>query len=102
MSPLIDQKRDEVAALCRRTHARRLDVFGSVTRSDFDPQRSDIDFLVEFEDVPPREYADAYFGLKEGLEALFGRPVDLLTPSNLANPYFRRRVIAELKTVYAS
>lgn len=102
MNPLLDQKRKEVADLCRRSGARRLDAFGSVSREDFDPLRSDLDFLVELDDAPPAEYAKAYFTLKEGLEALFGRPVDLLTPSNLTNPHFRRRITAERQTVYAS
>ncbi|ROZ61651.1 nucleotidyltransferase family protein [Ramlibacter sp. WS9] len=102
MNPLLDQKRNEVADLCRRSGARRLDAFGSVTREDFDPLNSDLDFLVEFDSAAPSAYAQAYFELKEGLEALFGRPVDLVTPSSLSNPYFRQRVTAERQTVYAS
>ncbi len=101
MTNLIDQHRDEVAALCRRAGARRLDAFGSAVRPDFNPQSSDLDFLVEFDDVPPTAYASAYFALKEGLESLFGRPVDLVTGSSLANPYFRERVLAERQNVYA-
>ena len=66
------------------------------------PATSDLDFLVEFADVPPAAYAQAWFTLKEGLEALFGRPVDLVTPSALANPYFRQRIAAERQNVYAS
>jgi predicted nucleotidyltransferase len=102
MYALLDQKRSEVADLCRRSGARRLDVFGSAVRADFDPQHSDLDFLVEFDNTPPAVYAQAFFALKEGLEALFNRPVDLMTQSSLVNPYFRRRVTAELQTVYAS
>jgi predicted nucleotidyltransferase len=101
MTNLIHQHRDEVAALCRRAGARRLDAFGSAVRADFDPQASDLDFLVEFDEVPPAAYAQAYFALKEGLESLFGRPVDLVTNSSLANPYFRERIIAERQNVYA-
>ena len=59
-------------------------------------------FLVEFEDLGPSAYAQAFFNLKVGLEALFKRPVDLLTPSSLTNPFFRRRVAAECQTLYAS
>ncbi|OGA97088.1 MAG: hypothetical protein A3E79_03115 [Burkholderiales bacterium RIFCSPHIGHO2_12_FULL_61_11] len=102
MHYLLDQKQKEVADLCRRSGARRLDAFGSVVRSDFDPEHSDLDFLVEFENAPPAAYAKAYFALKEGLETLFGRPVDLVTESSLANPYFRQRVTAERQSVYAS
>lgn len=102
MNIFLDQKRKEVTDLCRRSGARRLDAFGSVVRADFDPLRSDLDFLVEFDNAPPAAYAQAYFALKEGLEVLFGRPVDLVTESSLANPYFRHRVTNERQTVYAS
>lgn len=100
MLNLLDQHQEEVAALCRQTHARRLDAFGSVVRQDFDPATSDLDFLVEFADLPPTAYADAYFALKEGLEQLFHRPVDLVTPASLSNPFFRDRVLAERQPLY--
>jgi predicted nucleotidyltransferase len=101
MSNLIEQRRSELMALCRRSGARRLDVFGSAARGDFDPATSDLDFLVAFDDLPPSQYADAFFELKENLESLFGRSVDLLTEASLENPYFRERVYAERKPVYA-
>lgn len=101
MTSIIDQHRDEVAALCRRAGARRLDIFGSAIRDDFDPVTSDLDFLVEFDELPPKAYADAYFTLKDSLERLFGRPVDLLTDSSVENPYFRERINAERQPVYA-
>ncbi len=75
--------------------------FGSALRADFDPAASDLDFLVEFDDLPPAKYAGAYFALKDSLEALFGRPVDLITEASLENPYFRDRVQAERQPVYA-
>ena len=100
MTPIIEQNRDAIAASCRRFGARRLDIFGSAARGDFDPATSDLDFLVEFDDLPPAQYADAYFALKDSLEALFGRPVDLITEANLENPYFRDRVQAERQPVY--
>ena len=101
MTNLIDRRLDEVAVLCRLAGARKLDAFGSAVRADFDPQTSDLDFLVEFDDVPPAAYAKAYFALKEGHESLFGRPVDLVTGSSLVNPYFRERILAERQSVYA-
>ena len=101
MSDLIDQHREEVAALCRRIGARRLDVFGPAVRADFDPISSDLDFLVEFDDLAPARYADAYFAPKESLEALFDRSVNLVIHAGLRNPFFRDRVIAERKLVYA-
>jgi len=101
MTDVIDKHMEEVAALCRRTGAQRLDAFGSAVRAAFDPATSDLDFLVELDALPPAQYAEAYFSLKEGLEAVFGRPVDLLTEASLENPHFRDRIARERRTVYA-
>ena len=101
MTKFIERHREEVATLCRRAHARRLDIFGSAVRDDFDPVTSDLDFLVEFDDLSPTQYAEAYFVLKESLEGLFGKPVDLITEANLENPYFRDRVESERLPLYA-
>src|SRR5262244_388898 len=60
--------RRELRALCRRFHVRRLDLFGSAARGDFDPERSDTDFLVEFDRAHPDALSlRTYFGLKEAL-----------------------------------
>lgn len=84
----------KVGAVCRRYPVRRLAVFGSAVRDDFDPERSDVDFLVEFGPTSPEEHADAYFGLLADLEALFGRRVDLVESAALRNPYRRREIEA--------
>jgi hypothetical protein len=87
---------DALPGVCHRFHVRQLDLFGSAaTGRDFDPARSDLDLLVSFDPLPPVEYANAYFGLLEALEALAGRPIDLVTEAALANPFLRRRVDAE-------
>jgi uncharacterized protein len=101
MSNRFHEHRREVTALCRKSDVRRLAVFGSAVRDYFDPARSDLDFLVEFDDMPPARYAEAYFSLKEGLEKLFSGPVDLVTGSSLANPYFRTRIANESRNVFA-
>ncbi len=101
MPNVIDQHRKELTLLCRRFGAKRLDAFGSALRADFDASRSDLDFFVELDPLPPARYAEAYFALKEGLESLFGLPVDLITESSLANPFFRDRLAGERQTVYA-
>jgi predicted nucleotidyltransferase len=56
--------------------------------NDYDPARSDLDFLVEFGAAATGTYADAFFGLKESLEQLFGRP--LVAAAAIRNPYFRK------------
>lgn len=101
MIDTIERHRERLADLCRHFGATRLDVFGSALRADFDPANSDLDFLVEFEPLSPVRHAEAYFELKRELESMFGRPVDLLTPSALDNPFLRRRINAERQAVYA-
>lgn len=102
MHPTIETRRDELAALCARHGVRRLDLFGSAATGRFDPQTSDFDFLVDFESAPPAEMADRYFGLLESLEALLGRPVDLVMSSAIRNPYFRQAVESSRTLLYAA
>jgi uncharacterized protein len=96
---ILDRSAD-LAALCQRRHARQLDLFGSAVRQDYAPERSDLDFIVSFNTLAPADYADAFFSLKQDLETLFHRPVDLLTEHALRNPHLRDRVNAERLTVY--
>jgi hypothetical protein len=98
----ISSHREELRELCRRFHVRRLDLFGSATGDDFDPARSDLDFLVEFDPSPPGGYADAFFGLKESLEQLFGRSVDLVAGAAIRNPFFRESVEGAKVPLYAA
>jgi predicted nucleotidyltransferase len=91
----------DIAELCRRFDVRRLDLFGSAATGRFDPARSDLDFLVAFEEMPPGRYAKAYFGLREGLEALFQRRVDVLTEGSIENPYLRRQIESEKRPLYS-
>lgn len=101
MQSLVSPKLPEIEALCRFHGVRRLDLFGSAARGDTTAD-SDLDFLVDLGDRQPADYARAYFGLKDALEALFGRPVDLVTPPALANPHFRARIESERVGLYAS
>lgn len=77
-------------------------MFGSAATECFDPARSDVDFLVVFEQMPPAEYAEAYFGLLEGLEELFSLRVDLVTEASLENPYLRQAIEASHTELYAA
>ena len=102
MSPFIDDHRAALKGLCRRYRVRSLFLFGSAARDDFDTGRSDVDLLVEFEALPPGGYADAYFGLRESLEALFGRDVDLVALSAVRNPYVRADIERTRALLYAA
>ncbi|MCC7241012.1 MAG: nucleotidyltransferase domain-containing protein [Acidobacteria bacterium] len=102
MSPEVSEHADAIADLCRRYGVLRLELFGSAAAGTDDPTRSDLDFLVEFQPLEEGTYADTYFGLMEGLEALFHRPVDLVVASAIKNPYFRQSVDDTKTLLYAA
>lgn len=102
MIAAIEEHRAELEELCRRHHVVTLALFGSATRDDFDPERSDLDFLVDFEPQPLGGYADSFFGLLESLELLFGRSIDLVVASAIRNPYFRQSVDQTKSLLYAA
>jgi predicted nucleotidyltransferase len=102
MVEIAEAQQRALEELCRRFRVRRLELFGSATDERFDPATSDLDFLVEFEELGDGEHADAYFGLMEELEALFGRPVDLLMPGAITNPYFLENIQASRTVLYAA
>ena len=100
MIPAIEKRADEVKRLCLQYGVRRLDLFGSAATGPYDPEASDLDFLVEFQPAALDAYADAYFGLLEALGRLFGRPVDLVVESAIKNPYFLQSVERTRTPVY--
>ncbi|BDZ65561.1 nucleotidyltransferase family protein [Agromyces mangrovi Wang et al. 2018] len=93
--------RDAVAAVCRARGVRRMRVFGSATGDRFDEVHSDVDLLVEFQQGVADPF-DAYFGLKEDLEELFGRRVDLVMADAIRNPYFEAGAVATAEELYAA
>ena len=92
MIPLITDNTDELAEICRRHHVKRLEVFGSAAVGDFDPNTSDIDFLVEFDDSDEFLLFQTRRDLTQELESLFNRSVDIVIFANVENPYFRTSV----------
>jgi predicted nucleotidyltransferase len=102
MNPSISQHRCEIADICRRYQVHRLELFGSAVEERFDPQRSDIDLLVEFEPLADGEHADTYFGLLEALEALFSRHVELVMILAIRNRYFLEAVEPTRTLLYAA
>jgi hypothetical protein len=96
--------REELRTLCRHFHVRRLEVFGSAARgADFDPARSDLDFLVEFERNAPEALSlKSFFDFKEALEKLFGRSVDLIEPAAIKNPYLKASIERSRETLFAA
>lgn len=102
VSPQVAQRKEVIEQLCRDFHVRRLELFGSAAAGKDRPGESDLDFLVEFEQLPLGAYSDSYFGLLEALGRLFDRPIDLVVASAIKNPYFRKAVEQSKTLLYAA
>lgn len=103
MHKVIEEKRKEIEAICRRHGVKRLEIFGSAARGeDFDPERSDADFLVEFNAVPKADALGAFFGLRDALSAALGRSVDLVQTGAVSNPYILKTINEDRELLYAA
>jgi predicted nucleotidyltransferase len=104
MVSTISEKQSELASLCQQYGVQRLELFGSAATADrFDPDRSDLDFIVEF--LPGQSmgpWLEHYFNFREALSSLFGRPVDLVMASAIKNPYFIREANRTRRLLYGS
>jgi predicted nucleotidyltransferase len=101
MNALIENQLQKIRDLCYEHQVETLHVFGSVLSEDFSVE-SDIDILIQFQEMSHEQYAEYYFSLHEKLEQLFGRKVDLLTQRSLSNPYFIAKVERTKKLLYAA
>ena len=101
MHPLIDNNREAIAGICRVHGVKSLQAFGSVLRDDFDPTRSDVDVLVEFEASAADSFSN-FLDLKEALEVLFQRPVDLVEPRAIRNRRLRYYIDQNKSPIYAA
>ena len=90
--------RERIAAFCDRHRIRRLALFGSVLREDFDTT-SDVDVLVDFE--AGAKTGLAFFDMQDELSAIIGRQVDLNTPG-FPGRHIRERALRESRDVYVA
>lgn len=102
MHSLIEQNREKIAGLCRQYGVKRLEVFGSILRGDFDPQLSDVDVLVEFDGTARASSFEHYLGFKQGLEKLFGRTVDVVELKAIRNRRLRYYIEQSRVPIYAA
>lgn len=101
MSGAIVLDREAIARACKRHGVARLRIFGSATSDRFDPKRSDIDFFVDFlSDV--QDLLGSYLALKNELENIVGRKVDLVMSDAIENPYFAAEAFHTAQDVYAA
>jgi len=90
---------EQIKKLCANHKVRNLYVFGSVITKDFS-DKSDIDFIVDFNTNDPFEYANNYFELKFALEDLLRKPVDLLEQKGLKNSYIIQSINNSKQLIY--
>jgi uncharacterized protein len=95
---------EPVRSACRRHGVVRLEVFGSAADADrFDPNRSDIDFIVSFSsgaDLGP--WIKTYFDLRDELQSILARPVELVMESAIRDPMFRQEADRTRELIYAA
>ncbi|MGA7540726.1 MAG: nucleotidyltransferase domain-containing protein [Steroidobacteraceae bacterium] len=101
MSPLIEDNLEEIGRLCRHYGVRKLELFGSILRQDFDPEHSDVDLLVEFEPRVANSFAN-FLDLKEALERVLGRRVDLVELRAIRNRRLRHHIAQSKSAIYAA
>ena len=100
-NPIIAEHLEEIRALCREYGVLRLEAFGSACTPEFDPERSDIDFLVEYPDgYDYGPWLARLFALEDALAHVVGRKVDVVMPKALQNPWFRREADKTRAVVY--
>lgn len=88
-----------IITLCKKHKVSKLFAFGSVLTNRF-TDKSDVDLIVEFHDMPVEDYADNYLNLKDALSSLFHRKIDLLEDKAIRNPIFRRHIDNSKQLIY--
>lgn len=98
---LIELNIDHIIALCKLFRVRSMAVFGSILTDRFN-DNSDVDLLVDFDttDHEQWDYVGNYFGLKDALENLFGRKVDLIERGGIRNPLFLKSIDSKKQMIY--
>jgi|SRR5690554_3379856 len=102
MIDLIKSNIENLNAVCLKHNVSELYAFGSAVSNAFH-ENSDIDLAVLFKDsLSPLEHGDAFFGLKDDLEDLFKKPIDLVSYRALKNPIFKNELDKTKVSLYAA
>ena len=102
MIKIIEENIEKLSSICQSNSVAELYLFGSATTGKF-TDNSDLDFAVLFfESLSPLEHGDAFFSLKEDLEELLGREIDLLSYRVVKNPIFKEELDKTKVALYAA
>ncbi|HAA27248.1 MAG TPA: DNA polymerase subunit beta [Cyanobacteria bacterium UBA8553] len=100
ISPKIEVSQEAIASFCDRWKITEFALFGSILRDDFRPD-SDVDVLVSFAPDAKWSLWDI-ITMKEELEKLFRREVDLVQKDCLRNPFRRYEILTTKQVIYAA
>jgi predicted nucleotidyltransferase len=101
LHPIITEHMGELRALCEKYHVRKLEVFGSAVDGTFDPERSDVDFIVDFFEHPDVLVRGRWWwDLWTELQDLFDREVDLLMNEAIKSERFTKAIAEERTPLY--
>jgi predicted nucleotidyltransferase len=100
MHYIIENHLSELQKICKSFNVKRLYVFGSLGNDTFDINRSDVDLIVELDEKDPIEKGETLMILWNKFEDLFGRNVDLLSNTNVRNPYLQQGIDETKKIIY--
>lgn len=98
---LIELNINTIIELCRKYKVKTLAVFGTILTDKFN-EKSDVDLLVDFEQTDPDtfDYVSNYFDLRDSLETLFKRKVDLIEYGSHMNPVFKKSIDRKKQMIY--
>lgn len=94
-----DKNIEQIKQICKDFRVKNFSVIGSVLTDNFSSD-SDIDFVVDFDEKDPFKYTDLYFQLKEKLEQILKRQVDLIEERGIKNPFFRKEIDESKVVIY--
>jgi predicted nucleotidyltransferase len=100
MSTIVASQQERIDVLCRKWKVREMALFGSVLRQNFRPD-SDIDVLVTFDDDAPWSSWDL-LDMREELQDIFGREIDLVEERSLVNPFRKRSILRSKRVIYGA
>lgn len=89
----------QIKQVCKKYKVKKFSVFGSVLTEKFSTD-SDIDFVVDFSENDPIKYTDLYFQLKDKLEQILNRPVDLIEERGIKNSFFKKEIDKSKVVIY--
>lgn len=99
MIDILQTNKEAIESMCGQFGMKRLDVFGSAARGDFNPETSDLDFLIEFHDNGPG-ISDRYFGFIRAMEEYFGMKVDTVFGPRTKSPYLQKEIDNDRELLY--